>query len=57
MAHNERRYVVDTSLFIDALRTEDGKDALNAFHAAYAPFEYLSAIVEVRSVATENLDI
>jgi predicted nucleic acid-binding protein len=43
--HAERRYVVDTSLYIDALRTESGKAALNAFHVAYAPFEYLSAVV------------
>ena len=43
--HDERRYVVDTSLYIDALRTEPGKAALNAFHVAYAPFEYLSAVV------------
>jgi predicted nucleic acid-binding protein len=41
----ERRYTVDTNLYIDALRTEAGKAALNTFHSAYAPFEYLSAIV------------
>lgn len=41
----ERRYTVDTNLYIDALRTEAGKAALNAFHVAYAPFEYLSAVV------------
>ena len=40
-----RRYTVDTNLYIDALRTEDGRAALNAFHAAYAPFEQLSAVV------------
>lgn len=43
--NGERRYAVDTSLYIDALRTEAGKAALNAFHVAYAPFEYLSAVV------------
>jgi len=41
----ERRYTVDTNLYIDALRTEEGKAALNAFHASYAPFEHLSAVV------------
>ncbi len=41
----ERRFTVDTNLYIDALRTEEGKTALNAFHAAYAPFEHLSAVV------------
>ena len=39
----ERRYTIDTNLYIDALRTEEGKAALNAFHASYAPFEHLSA--------------
>jgi predicted nucleic acid-binding protein len=41
----ERKYAVDTSLYVDALRTEDGRAALMAFHAAYAPFEYLSGVV------------
>lgn len=41
----ERRYTVDTNLYIDALRTAEGKIALSAFHAAYAPFEHLSAVV------------
>jgi predicted nucleic acid-binding protein len=41
----ERRYTVDTNLYIDALRTPEGNAALVAFHAAYAPFEQLSAVV------------
>ncbi len=41
----ERRYTVDTNLYVDALRTADGNAALRAFHAAYAPFEHLSAVV------------
>jgi predicted nucleic acid-binding protein len=41
----ERRYTVDTSLYIDAMRTADGNAALTAFHAAYAPFEHLSTVV------------
>ena len=44
-ARRERRYTVDTNLYIDALRTEEGRTALSAFHAAYAPFEHLSAVV------------
>lgn len=40
-----RRYTVDTSLYIDALRSDDGRAALSAFHAAYAPFEHLCAVV------------
>lgn len=45
MVRQERRFTVDTSLYVDALRTADGNAALIAFHAAYAPFEHLSAVV------------
>jgi predicted nucleic acid-binding protein len=41
----QRRYVVDTNLYIDALRTEAGKLGLGAFLSAYAPFVHLSAVV------------
>lgn len=41
----ERRYVVDTNLYIEALRTEAGKSALGAFLSAYAPFVHLNAVV------------
>jgi predicted nucleic acid-binding protein len=37
--------MVDTSLYIDALRTEEGKAGLSAFHSMFAPFELLSAVV------------
>jgi predicted nucleic acid-binding protein len=40
-----RRFTVDTNLYIDALRTSEGKAGLGAFHSAYAPFAYLSAVV------------
>ena len=40
-----RRYVVDTNLYIDALRTERDRLALGAFLTAYAPFVHLSAVV------------
>ena len=42
---SERRYILDTNLYLDAMRTADGNAALRAFHAAYAPFEHLSAVV------------
>ena len=45
MPRRERRYTVDTSLYVDAIRTIEGNGALAAFHAGYAPFEYLSAVV------------
>jgi predicted nucleic acid-binding protein len=57
-----RRYVVDTNLYVDALRTEAGRTALDAFHAAYVPFAYMSAVVAhellagVRGRASAKLD-
>jgi predicted nucleic acid-binding protein len=41
----ERKYVVDTNLFIDSFRDATANAALQRFHAAFAPFEYLSAVV------------
>ena len=41
----ERRYTVDTNLYIDAMRAPDVNTGLRAFHDAYAPFEHLSAVV------------
>lgn len=40
-----RPYVVDTNLYIDGLRTEEGRNALGAFHDAFAPFLHFSAVV------------
>lgn len=39
------RYVLDTNLFIDAFRDPSENDALQRFHAAFAPHELFSAIV------------
>jgi predicted nucleic acid-binding protein len=58
----KRRYTVDTNLYIDAMRTVEDNAALIAFHAAFAPFEYLSAVVVqelhagVRGRAAAKLD-
>jgi predicted nucleic acid-binding protein len=51
-----RRFAIDTNLYIDALRTEAGKVALNGFHAAFAPFVHLSAVVaqELRAGAHDR---
>jgi predicted nucleic acid-binding protein len=51
-----RQFAVDTSLYVDALRTESGKAALNAFHASFAPFIQLSAVVvqELRAGARDR---
>jgi predicted nucleic acid-binding protein len=51
-----RRFAIDTNLYIDALRTETGRVALNAFHATFAPFVHLSAVVaqELRAGARDR---
>lgn len=41
----ERKYVLDTNLFIRAFRDPAANAALQRFHQLFAPFEYLSAIV------------
>jgi predicted nucleic acid-binding protein len=40
-----RKYVLDTQLFIDAFRDPAANEALQRFHRAFAPFEYLSVVV------------
>ncbi len=45
MSRGERKYVLDTNLFIGGLRHPEAKAQLQAFHSAFAPFEYLSAVV------------
>ena len=40
-----RKYVLDTQLFIDAFRDPTTNEALQRFHRAFAPFEYLSVVV------------
>jgi predicted nucleic acid-binding protein len=40
-----RPHVVDTHLYIDAFRSEQGRRALAVFQDAYAPFLHLSAVV------------
>ena len=39
------KYALDSNLFIDAFRSAERESALLDFHAHFAPFEYLSAIV------------
>lgn len=46
-----RKLALDTNLFIDAFRNTDDEARLTAFHARYAPFEYLSAIVALELLA------
>jgi len=41
----ERKYVLDTNLFIEGFRDPARNAELQRFHAQFAPFEYLSAVV------------
>jgi predicted nucleic acid-binding protein len=45
MSARERKYALDTNIFIKAFRNRESEAELDRFHAAFAPFEYLSAIV------------
>jgi predicted nucleic acid-binding protein len=41
----ERKYVLDTNLFIQAFHDEAANEELQRFHQLFAPFEYLSTVV------------
>jgi len=45
MASVERKYTLDTNLFIEAFRDPEANRALQHFHRLFAPFEYLSEVV------------
>jgi predicted nucleic acid-binding protein len=55
----ERKYVLDTSLFIEGFRDPVRNAELQRFHAQFAPFEYLSAVVvqELRAGARTTADL
>jgi predicted nucleic acid-binding protein len=55
---SSRRYVLDTQIFIDAFRDPAANEALQRFHRAFAPFEYLSVVVaqELRAAVTRGRD-
>ena len=45
IAGRERRYALDTNVFIHATRDLDWQEQLVGFQTAFAPFEWLSAVV------------
>ena len=45
MIRPTRKYALDTQIFIEAFREPAANEALRQFHRAFAPFEYLSAVV------------
>ena len=58
MSRGERRYILDTNLFIRGFREADANRALEEFHRRFAPFEYLCAVVaqELRAGARTTAD-
>jgi predicted nucleic acid-binding protein len=54
----EAKYILDTNLFIEAFRDQSANLELQQFHEAFAPFEYLSAVVaqELRAGARSGDD-
>ena len=45
MLRRQRKYTIDTNLYIRAIRSAEATVALQQFHTEYAPFEFLSAVV------------
>lgn len=58
MTRTTHKYVLDTQLFIDAFRDPTANEALQRFHRAFAPFEYLSVVVaqELRTGVRRDRD-
>ena len=54
-----RKYTLDTNLFVEALRDQATNTRLIQFHAAFAPFEYLHAVVvqELRAGVKAGRDL
>jgi predicted nucleic acid-binding protein len=54
----DRKFVLDTNLFIQAFRDPQANANLEHFHQMFAPFEYLSAVVaqELRAGARTGRD-
>lgn len=58
MSRPERKYVLDGNLFIKGFRDPAANLELQRFHAAFAPFEFLSVIVaqDLRSGTRSQAD-
>jgi len=54
----ERKFLLDTNLFIQGFRDPHANASLARFHQLFAPFEYLSAVVaqELRAGARSHHD-
>jgi predicted nucleic acid-binding protein len=58
VTRGNRKYALDTQLFIKAFRDPAANDALQRFHHTFAPFEHFSVIVaqELRAGVTRPQD-
>ena len=45
MAKRDRKYALDTNVFIRSFRDKSENDALQRFHRVFGPFEHLSSVV------------
>jgi predicted nucleic acid-binding protein len=45
VTRRDRKYVLDTQIFINAFRDPVANEALQRFHRAFSPFQHLSVIV------------
>ena len=45
MAKQDRKYTLDTNVFIRSFRDKSESDAIQRFHRVFTPFEYLSSVV------------
>jgi predicted nucleic acid-binding protein len=45
MPGGERKYTLDTNVFIRSFRDDAENEAMQRFHRVFAPFEYLSSVV------------
>ena len=45
MAKRDQKYALDTNVFIRSFRDDAACDAIQFFHRAFGPFEYLSSVV------------
>ena len=45
MAKRDRKYALDTNVFIRSFRDKSENDAIQRFHRVFGPFEYMSSIV------------
>lgn len=45
MEKRDRKYTLDTNVFIRSFRDKTENDAIQRFHRVFGPFEYLSSVV------------